>query len=82
MKIIIRTMQKPTPTRFGFLMMPDIPARYLLLPKSSQRFMARKTRFFGLFLSTGFSINEHITGLKVRATTVERSTEMTIVTLN
>ena len=82
MKIIIITIQKPMPQRLGCFIIFVIPERYLVLPKSSQRFMAVKNRFFGLLLSAGLSISEHITGLSVRATTVEISTDMTIVTLN
>ena len=81
-KMAISTMQKPMPTRRGCLMMRLMPPRYLVLPKSTQRLMARKTRFFGLFGSTGFRMSEHITGLSVKATTVESNTEMAIVTLN
>ena len=40
------------------------------------------TRFFGLLGSVGFKMSEHITGLKVNATTVERITDTAIVTLN
>ena len=42
----------------------------------------RKTMFLGLFGSAGFRMSEHMTGLSVRATTVEISTDTTIVTVN
>ena len=37
---------------------------------------------FGLSLFFGFNIKEHITGLNVRATTVDINTETTIVIVN
>ena len=74
-KINTITIPNPAVTRLGFFIMRLIPATYLLFPKSSQRFIVRNTRFLGLLGSLGFNISEHITGLSVRATTVESNTE-------
>ena len=49
---------------------------------ASHLLMKRNTLFLGLFGSTGRRMSEHITGLNVKATTVERSTETTMVTVN
>ena len=42
----------------------------------------RNTMFFGLSGSEGFRMSEHMTGLRVRATTVEISTDTTMVMVN
>ena len=44
--------------------------------------MVRNTRFLGLLGSCGRRIKEHITGLKVNATTVESKTDTAMVILN
>ena len=79
--IAINTIPKALKTRRGCLMVRVTAATYLLLPMPSHSLIFRKTIFF-FFPLSGFRINEHITGLNVRATTVEISTDTTIVTVN
>ena len=55
---------------------------YLWFPTDDHSLILRKTMFLGLFGSVGFRMSEHMTGLSVRATTVEISTDTTIVTVN
>lgn len=56
-------------------------ATYLLLPIPNHSLIFLNTIFF-FFPLSGFKISEHITGLSVRATTVEISTDTTMVTVN
>ena len=55
---------------------------YLLFPIASHSLINLNTLFLGLFGLTGFRMSEHITGLKVSATTVDRSTDTTMVIVN
>ena len=68
--------------RLGCIKTFWIPWMYLWFPTDNHSLILRKTMFLGLFGSAGFRMSEHMTGLSVRATTVEISTDTTIVTVN
>ena len=55
---------------------------YLLFPMASHSLINLNTLFLGLLGSIGLRMSEHITGLKVSATTVDKSTDTTMVIVN
>jgi len=74
------TIPKPARMRLGFRIAFSSKWPYLLFPLANQILILRKTIFF--FFLFGRRIIAHMAGLNVNATTVDNSTETTIVMEN
>ena len=81
-RMAINTMPNVLSTRRGCFTMCLMSPTYLWLPIASHLLIRRNMIFFFLFGSSGFRISEHMTGLSVKATTVDSNTDTTMVTVN
>ena len=81
-RMAMSTTPKLLSTRRGCFTRREMIFTYLWLPTASQWLMRRNTTFGFLLGSLAFMMSEHITGLRVSATTVESNTDTTMVTVN
>ena len=66
----------------GFIIAFCMRLEYFLFPVTNQWFIYRNRICFLFFLLLGFNSRAHIAGLNVKATTVDMSTDTTMVTVN